>query len=449
MQHNRILSLYSKFTNRQLFWFLYAVALLVKTVYLIINLNGYIVPGSDHQYYFYLGKEYFTHGLMNSFSILMPDSGIVMVGPIQPLYNGLIIYLFGDNWIPIFVINMIISSFIPGMIFLIGEIIIHRGAGFYAGLYSAFFKFFIGNAFFMSAGKDMLMTILFTSSILLLLQIIIRSKKNLIWLALIYALMIHLDERFLLLSPLFFLSLFFKNLKFKVSNYLKPLIFCGIVLMLSIPWFVRNYVVHGKVVLLTPRLSGFVDPLLGQKTGIDIIKGEMSVKTFAPSEIDSISKGLKTKKEYYYAGRPKEIMEIPEGAINKIKRGEVPYRFNTLELWIHSFRDFFWPINFRDRWTNLGFTYIPKQKKFSLITNLLFYGFLLPFFIFFIFKIKKTDTSVLLILGFFITYTLTNILFMPFIDNRYRFPLDPIIILFAFIGISRLWMENITQRLIA
>ncbi|HEY5125073.1 MAG TPA: hypothetical protein VIK14_15175, partial [Ignavibacteria bacterium] len=410
MKASFLLKTYEKYNNKQLFWFLYSLALIVKTIFLLITINGYNVPGSDHQYYFNLGKEYLTYGLMNPFSILMPESGLVMVGPVEPLYVGLITFFFGDSWTPVFLSNLIISSFIPGLIFIIGEILNYRGIGFYAGLYSVFYKFFIGNAFFMSAGKDMLMTLLFTLSILITLEIVIRNKKWTIGLALLYSIMIHLDERFLLLLPVFFFCLFLRNLKFKISNYSRPFLFCGFVFLLSLPWFVRNYIVHEKVILLTPRLSGYIDPLLGQKTEIDILKGEMAAKTLTPSELDSISRGLKTTKEYYFAGRPKETMEIPVGAIKKIKQGELPYRFNTFELLMHSFRDFFWPINLSDRWSNLGFTYIPKQKKFSIITNLIFYGSLLPFFMFFILKLKKTDTPVFLILGLFITYSLTNIL---------------------------------------
>jgi hypothetical protein len=414
------------------------LAVIVKTIYLIITIKGYSVPGSDHLYYFNLGKEYLIYGLMNPFSISMPESGLVMVGPVQPLYNGLIMLLFGTSWIPIFIVNMLISSFIPGLIFLIGGTINYREIGFYAGFYSVFYKFFIGHAFFMSAGKDMLMTLLFTLSILIVLQIVTRNRKWTLGLGLLYAVMIHLDERFLMLLPVFIFSLFINNLKFKLTNYLNPVFFCGFVFILSLPWFIRNYIVHDKIVLLTPRLSGFIDPFLGQKNDIDILKGEMAAKTLSPTELDSISRGLKTTKEYYFAGRPKEIMEIPSGAIKKIKMGELPYRFNTFQRWMHSFRDFFWPINFNDRWSNLGFTFIPKQKKFSIVTNLIFYGFLLPFFMYFILKLKKTNIPIFLILGFFSAYSLTNILFMPFIDNRYRWPLDPIIILFAFIGISML-----------
>lgn len=415
---------------------MYLIAVLFRTLIFVAFYTNNVL-GSDSLYYYSLGKEYYKYGLGNAFSVVEPSAGITVVGPVQPLICGFINLIFGDTWLPIFILNILISSLIPGLVFYLGILINEKNAGLLAGLWSIFFKFFVSGI--PSSGKDLNMTLLFLLIVILLVKILKYEKKQIIWLVFTYAVAIHLDERFLILFPVLFAFLFINKNKLSLLNWKNPSIFLFMVLLLSTPWIIRNYYVHNKIVILTPRLSAFVDPILGQKKTIGDVREEDKIYFLSKTQIDAVISGAKTNYEYYYWGRPKETMPIPTGAIDKIKRGELPYRFTNLQKWLNSFIDYFWPIYFKDKWGGNGYIYFPKQRLFTIITTIIQYAVLLPFLIFGCSYLIKKDLVIFnLFASLIIIYAGINILLLPVIDFRYRFPLDPIVILLAFIGISKI-----------
>jgi hypothetical protein len=419
---------------------IFILALMVKLVYLILFgfQSGDFNLSLDSQYYVDIAKEYLSIGMWSAYSI-NPALGMIMIGPIEPIYLMCIFTIFPDNLIFLFVINAILASFIGVFIFLIADLIGFRKAGWYAGLYIGFYKFFIGNGFFISAGKDMLMTLLMAISLYSLIFWLINRRS--IWKLIVsLSIAIHLDERFLSVTLVVGIILLLRSFAIKKERAVFFIWMIGMFL-LSIPWLVRNFYAHNKIVLLSPRISQFIDPLLGQNTDIDILEGESNAKSFSELELDSITQGLMTSKTYVYSGRTPETMIIPESLIEEVKRGNRPVRFSYFTQISHAARDYFLPIYWKREWTNLGFTLVLPQKKSVWITTILGYVWLLPlgFYGMFLLIQKKINRWLVIgILGFYWSYAMLNILLMPFIDNRYRWPLDGILILMAFIALQKI-----------
>jgi hypothetical protein len=210
------------------------------------------------------------------------------------------------------------------------------------------------------------------------------------------------------------------------------------------PWLVRNYYAHGRIVFLSPRISQYIDPLLNQRTDIDILKGESDAKSFTEAELDSIAAGKMLTKTYVYSGRTPETMEIPLELMEEVKNGNRPHAFSYSEQVQHAARDYFFPIFWKREWSNLGYTLLLPQKKSVWVSTILEYLWVLPFSIlglYFLFKDYSNNGLSWIWLGILFLYAGINIFFMPFIDNRYRWPIDPLLIFLAFFAIERVWKK--------
>jgi hypothetical protein len=376
---------------------------------------------------------------MGSAYSINPGLGLIMVGPIEPLYLMSILFVFPNNLLFLFIVNALVSSFIGVFVFRIGNLIGYRRAGWYAGLYIGVYKFFIGNGFFISAGKDMLMTLAMLVCVYTFLKWL-KSGSSLWKHILALSVAIHLDERFLSIVIVVGLILMIRAVK-KRSTWMNFLTWVLGMIFLSVPWLVRNYYAHEKIVLLSPRISQFIDPLIGQKTDINILDGESNAKSFTEAELDSIASGTMTTKTYVYSGRTAETMIIPEPLIEEVKSGNRPVKFGYAQQVQHAARDYFIPIYWKREWTNLGYTLVLPQNKSVWISTILSYLWLLPFGLYGMWIVLKERTNIWMsisIIAFYWSYALLNILFMPFIDNRYRWPIDGIMILLSFIALETL-----------
>ena len=138
-----------------------------------------------------------------------------------------------------------------------------------------------------------------------------------------------------------------------------------------------------------------------------------------------------------------KIVKSTGSRIKGIKRGillgYIPHKFNTLERYWAEFKEFWRPVRFTAGYVGSGFRF--EGPSWSLAHNLslgVTYGLLLPFFLigsFFIIKYKNKYGIFFLIL--ISTHTFLHVVLM-WVRNRYRIPIDALVILIAFYGLYSL-----------
>ncbi len=432
--------MFNKVPDKYLFVVLFIIALCISSSFMIYSVHKGIEISSDNRYYFNLGKEFFEHGITNAYSKSMPDAGLIYVGPLEPLIIGLLIKLFGASWLPIRIFNLLVFSFIPLFIFKISIILKQRLPGLLSALAIIVYIPLLRST--LQAGKDLYMVLFLVIFVFLLLKLFENPNNILSYinLGVCLALAIHLDERFVILIPLLFIIYIYILTK-KIPKILPKTIYSiFIIFLISAPWMIRNYIVYNKIVLLTIRLSPFIDPILGQPE-FKNLGNYSSLFVVNEAQIDSIKAG--TKVVYYgnYLQRPTEILPIHSSAIEAIKNNNIPHKFSKTERLFNSFREFYLPLTLKGHWSGIGYTYRPKYTIKGIIREILQYYIFLPFFfIGLVILYKRSRLQTILLLSVIIFYSGLCIIAVDFTLSRYRLPLDPIINLMAMIGL--VWILN-------
>jgi hypothetical protein len=246
------------------------------------------------------------------------------------------------------------------------------------------------------------------------------SLSLLILLSFVYTYTIHTDERYLVFLPLYLLALVQKNSILKSVKNSILFIFC--ILIFSSPWFIRNYQVYKRPILVTERFQSPID----KKLGIENRLNERSSK-FRDQLIsfrDSVLAGFSPQVSF---GRERGVKEA-------IGNGLIPHDYNLVERFYYNSLGYWSPIRTSGILLGSGWKY--KGPR-TLIVNILYtlnYGLLLPFMLVGIYFAWSLKTRVLqwLSIYLFIHYILHVILI--FGSGRYRYPVDFIIIILAFYG---------------
>lgn len=345
------------------------------------------------------------------------------VTPFYPLIIYLSFKLFGIQYLPLIIINALLSASLTVIIFQIGNIMFNNSVG----LISAFWTMFYVNSirWVPTLLKENLLHFLFALFILLIIYFLYfdKSIRYVIILSFIFTLLIHTDERYIIYSPIVLIAVFFKtpdSLKQKIY-YLSVFIILTFILM--IPWLIRNYKVYGRPVILSERTSTITDRFFGYENPNNFSQ-EIQI---SDETLDSIKKGM-------------PVFDVT--VYNLIKRGlsygTYPKRYSKYEKAYIDFKELWRPFRFSNMWVSEGFR---PEGKWSLSHNLsiiLTYGVLLPFFVIGIYYsfIEKNKTAILLILAVLI-HTLLHITFV-LSQNRYRIPIDVIVIVISFYGLSKI-----------
>ncbi|MBT6994546.1 MAG: hypothetical protein HN952_06275, partial [Candidatus Cloacimonetes bacterium] len=244
----------------------------------------------------------------------------------------------------------------------------------------------------------------------------------------LFSLLIHMDERFFIYFPVLVICfLFFDKLNWK-NGFRKAIIFCFTVILLMIPWLIRNYQVYEKPVIITERTSSFTDKIFDYHEKINAPSKAMKV----PLQLyEAVTDSILSEKTVRSSGS--RIKGIKRG----ISLGYTPHKFSASERYWAEFKEFWRPVRFTAGYVGRGFRF--EGPSWSLAHNLslgLTYGILLPFFLlgcFFIIKYKNKYGIFFIIL--IITHTFLHVVLM-WVRNRYRIPIDALIIIIAFYGLQ-------------
>jgi|WetSurMetagenome_2_1015567.scaffolds.fasta_scaffold00034_44 hypothetical protein len=414
---------------------LFLASLLIRLLYSFYAYSKDIMDSfADDKGYFYLAREIVSRGKV------FYDKDIhlyaEMVGPGLPWINALTLWVFGKNWLPVFIVTSFCSALVTYFIYKTARLVLDKPTAIIAGLWSCIYFFYIN--FSATAGKEILMSLCLAAIVYLLLKLFYLKKFN--WpefliLTVVFTYSFHLDERFLIFSPLIFIYIlleeteFFKQVKLK-----KTLMFFILVVMLTVPWTIRNYKEFGKVVLISTRTESYTDRILGYERKEHVIDKYNDIYGFYyihDYQVDSIISGLKTRTDGGYL--------ISEEQRRAMKNGNLPKPLTGIKaFWIRT-KDMLRPFQVGGEFQRSGYFFYQKSLRHNLV-SFAFYGIMfflsLPGFYFMYRKNKHVFYFFLITI---LVYTLLHGLLIPYTNWRYRLPLDSIFIIVGSLGLIRLF----------
>lgn len=425
-------------SDKRILILLFALSFIVRLLYCIYYDHKFaFTTFSDDLDYISYANNILSQGIaVKDISQLYGNAHLSGMG--FPLVLAVIFKIFGENYYLIYLLNIILSSFHVVLIYLVAKEVFNKHVAIFSGVWSAFYIKFI--KYTPSVLKENLLHFLFFLLIYVFIkQIKDKSIRTLVILILVFTFLIHTDERYFAFFPvilLLYIYYFRKDLKtgLKLSG-----IFAGAVILLMIPWTIRNYEVYQKPVILTLRTTTFTDKLFGYDKAGDqkaIIGENTSYNRKHLPIYEEITRKIVNKEpiDTSYTNNYFYIELIKTG----IADGHVPHTFGKIENLYANFAEFFRPFRFSGGYIANGYRYKPAWPIFNNTVLILQYGILLPFFfIGFYFFITSKNKYFLLITSFLILYSFVHI-FLAHSVERYRNPIDGLIFIIAFYGIYRI-----------
>lgn len=411
------------------------IALLIRISYSYVAYKSNVMElFADDMAYKHFGEQVINQGFF------VPDldslgSYAGVVGPAIGWILGLIFFCFGVSWMPVFAVNSLIGALTCYILYLTGKEIINPGVGLFSAAYLAIYLPLI--RFTATAGKEIWMTFLLLLSVYLVFKLIkeVRVSTRVLILGIVFTLLIHLDERFLFLAPVFFLFLLLAGDQTGNMRLKKASIFSVLVIVLSIPWLIRNYAVYDRIILISVRTNSVTEKLLGYEPNKYFNDDYKRLWYISPERIDSVKSGLVKTFD--------NGTEISAPQIKAIQKGRIPHDFSRTETMWASFKRFWQPFLLSDgMYFHDGYRFISWSKKHNLVV-IAFYSWLLlvmPFGFRELFSINRQGFWFLIIS--IVLYMLVHVILIPFTTDRYRIPLDPFLILIGITGLMSVLNRN-------
>lgn len=379
---------------------MFLLTLGLRTFVLIYNYDkSGRINWSDDWYYLSTGEQ-IASGNWNPST---EGRAHMMVAPVIPLLVALFKVIFNDPVIPLFILNIILTSLTVIILFLFGRELYNETTGFFAAVWGILFTDHF--KYLPHILKEPLLYFLLPLTLLLLIRGVRNNKTpfTLIWPALAFTVLIHTDERFVVYLPLFALA-FAIQAPFALKTFIrKSAFFLSFVILLSLPWGIRNYLVFGQPVIISPRTTVFTSRFWGQNL-------EPASSHFADE----------TVREKLNAARMETARQFGE------KYGIIPKAQSRTEARVKAFINFWQPAYFRATFIQYGF----RPQKWSLahnISGIVFYGIFLPFFAGAVYLLlKRRNLMALFVCGIPVIHGIIHA-YMVWPLERYRSPVNFII----------------------
>ncbi|MBN2396284.1 MAG: glycosyltransferase family 39 protein [Candidatus Atribacteria bacterium] len=395
---------YLTIKEKYIYFFLFILTFILRTIYVIYTWenSGTEKWADDWEYLFY-GKSIAAG---NFYPVYSEDRPHFIVGPLIPIFIALFNLIFGDTYWPFFIYNVFVSSISIVFLFWIGKILLNKYLGAFISLwgilYIDYYKYL----------PHILKEPTICFLIILLIYLILKyyNKQNIYYLLLcgiVFILLIHTDERYIFLIPFLIVIPFLRVNKFVFNrnSLISVAMLVGLILLLMIPWTLRNYKAYNEIVILSPRTTAFTSKIWGTNISSLAFEGE---------------EGQIKHKERYLEN------SLKQGK----KYGITPRLYNKTESKIRAFVNYWQPTYFKPTYIQYGYRF----QKWSLTHNLaglLFYGIFLPFFILGAVRIFRERNIILIwLLSIPLVHSLLHA-FMVWPLERYRVPVNFIIILIA------------------
>jgi len=387
----------------------------------LLHINGTSHFGDDWDYISYAEKIikegiFFTD--LNGFY----DETSHQVGPGFPLIVASVFFLFGKNYLAFIILNAIFSSLITLLIYLIAKEFFNKRVAIFSSIWSIFYFPFI--RYTANVLKENFLIFFVVLILYYFLHYVIKKSKTIhfIIFAFLYSFLIHTDERYVYLLPVFtiFLLIYHKNSLPKLITLILA------ISLFSIPWLIRNYYAYNKIVFLTVRTTTFTDKIFNYESS-DYLFEDYYNAEISQNQIDSIKAGYMPKNI-----NPKAIRDIQKG----LSMGLSPHQFSPCEKIWSNFKMLCSPFILKPFYYASGFSIWGPNSKIHNIILILNYGILIPFFLIGIYVlIREKNKTALLFSIIILMHILTHILLIPYVRYRYRIPVDPLIIIISFYGV--------------
>ena len=357
-------------------------------------------------------------------------------GPFIIWVNALTMLVFGKNYLGLYLVTALVSGLITLYTYKTARLIVNKSAAVIIGLWSAFYFFYF--YFTPSPGKDTWMAFFMIFLVHELIVLFINRDFKW-WRYLLFIFMFtcsfHLDERFFIFSPfLFFFILYYENKGFTKFQWRKSVVLASFTMLLMVPWTIRNYHKHGKVVILSTRTEKFTDPIFGYESRGHMLDKYNDVFGFyylKENQIDSVAAGLKTHTDMGY--------KIPPTMVEAIRKGNRPRLLTGIRAAGIRLLAMFEPFQIKGRFEKNGYYYYKKSLRNNLAT-FLFYGVLFFFSIPGFYYLHKINRKVFyLMFAIIIIYALIHAITIPYTNWRYRLPLDAFFIIVGWVGAIELF----------
>ena len=328
------------------------------------------------------------------------------VPPGLPLVVAASESVFGDSYVPIFILNILLTSFLVPLLYFLGKEMFSRRVGISLALWSILYQQF--NFYGSRVMKEPAVFFLLPLTLYFLIRVIKRQSKliDLLLLSVSFFLLIEFDERFFVYFPMIIISLLIFNVSKLMDGVRRALVFGGIVILLIIPWAIRDYCVFNQVIILTPRTTAFTSKLWG--------------KNISDTHFSDENK------------RQKLIAVRYQRAVEFSKQYNIPFHeFGKNEAYIKAFINFWQPAYFYPTFIQDGYRIEPWSLRHN-VTGILLYGIFLPFYLIGLYLLYTRKLYFKFYIGLIpIIHSLVHA-YMVWPLERYRAPIVFIIIMIAF-----------------
>lgn len=413
--------------EKKLLLILFTTAFAIRLFYIYFTYDPHFINEGDNGQYLTFAEEIINQG------IFVPDLEVKndtagwwgILGPGYPLIIAFFITLFGKNFFPIFIFNAILTSFTVIVLYNISkELTKNSIVSISVAMWGIFYINYLKYSPYLL--KESVVYLLLPLVILLIVrEANSREKitKSIIFAVLAFTYLIHTDERYFTYFPILAIPFLFHIKKSPRLFSKKIAIWIIGVLLLMVPWLIRNYQVYDQFVLLTERTTRitalFGTEKIDHHSKMMNYSSNLTIQEY-DTVIDSLKNGYKVT-----SLTDKELKSIDWG----LQNGLEPYKYTSFEKYFYGIIDFWRPFYFSPTYINDGF----RPQQWSLAHNLvsiLFYGIFLPFyFAGLIYLIYKRNNLLLLFLALlpfvqtFIHIVVGNVL------ERYRTPVDFIVVI--------------------
>jgi 4-amino-4-deoxy-L-arabinose transferase-like glycosyltransferase len=417
------INILNKYSYKKLIFLFFFLSLLLRIVYGLYFFLKYGTSNfADDWAYIKFAEEMLRQGVfVNDISELtQTKSGIT---PFYPFIIFLSFKAFGFNYIPLIILNAVFSSLLTVIIYFIGKNLFNEKVGVLSSLWTIVYVNII--RWVPTLLKENLLQLLFALFVLCLIIYLIKNRSYIMLslMSLVFALLIHTDERYSVYYIFLALVIFIvKGISFKQK--LLSFIYLNILILIFMtPWLIRNYEVYKRPVILSERTAYLTDKFFGYNSG-NYFSQEIQI---SDATLDSIIKG-----------EPVQDITMYNLIQRGISYGSYPKKYSKIEKIYIDFKELWRPFRLSDMWVSEGYRPEGKWSFMHNITIIFTYGILLPFFIAGIYySLKTKNKESLIVLGLVIMHTFIHITFI-LSQNRYRIPIDIIIIVFSFYGILQL-----------
>jgi 4-amino-4-deoxy-L-arabinose transferase-like glycosyltransferase len=417
----------SQISDKKIAFYLFFIALILRSIYAFYIYISQPLPETNA--YFEIAEIILDQ---KSLFYITDSAYYESAGPVIPWLNAFTMLIFGKNYLGLYLVTALGSALITLYTYKTARLFLDKNVSLFAGIWSVFYLFYF--YYTPSPGKDIWMAFFLIFLIYYIFLLFVKNEfsypKYILFITM-FAISFHLDERFFVFTPFIGIYILLKETSgFRKLTISKTALFGLLLLLLMIPWTIRNYEKHQKIVILSTRTETFTDPLFGyesRKHIMDDYNNIHGIYYIHENQFDSVINGHKTHTDM---GRL-----ISQEMVNAMRKGEMPKPLTGIRACWSRTITMLEPFQLKGRYERSGYFYYKKSLKHNIAT-FLFYGVMFLFSIPGFYLIFNRDRRIFIILiTVVVVYILVHSLTIPYTNWRYRLPLDAIFIMAGWVGI--------------